>query len=235
MLTLAMPQSEPSAAMKRSASRTSSGEDRRRKTLRHRVVQLDRLVEVVVGEHVEDRRERLAVHQLGLRGHPHHRRGDVVGVRRRDRDARRRTPRRPRRGPVPARRPCRGRPSRGSAGRRGCRRPQGRRPAAAGRPTRSARRAMSAIERVHDQPAQRGTALTRGARGGEHDAANGQIEIRRRRDDRGVVAAEFQQHPAEPLRHPRADLLAHPHRTRSRSPAPRAGRRPGVRRPRARP
>ena len=67
---------------------------------------------------------------------------------------------------------------------------------------------------VHDQPPHRRAALARGARGGEHDAANGQLEIRRRRDDRGVVAAEFQQHPAEPLRHPRTDLLTHPHRTR---------------------
>ena len=66
---------------------------------------------------------------------------------------------------------------------------------------------------VHDQPAQRRAALARGARGGEHDAAHGQLEVRRRRDDRGVVATEFQQHPAEPLGHARTDLLAHPDRT----------------------
>ena len=65
---------------------------------------------------------------------------------------------------------------------------------------------------VHDQPAQRGAPLAGGARGGEHDAAHGEVEIRRRRDDRGVVAAELQQRLAEPLRHPRTDLLTHPHR-----------------------
>ncbi len=80
MLTLAMPQSEPSADMKRSASRIVGGEDGRRKPLRHSVVQLDRVVELVVGQHVEDRRERLLVHHLGLRGHPHDRGRDVVGV-----------------------------------------------------------------------------------------------------------------------------------------------------------
>ena len=66
---------------------------------------------------------------------------------------------------------------------------------------------------VHDQPAQRRAALTRGARRGEHDAAHCQVEVGRRRDDRGVVAAEFEQDPAEPLGHPRADLPAHSHRT----------------------
>ena len=72
---------------------------------------------------------------------------------------------------------------------------------------------MSATERVHDQPAQRRAALARGARRGEHDAAHREVEIGRRGDDRGVVAAELQQHPAEPLRDPRTDLLSHPHRT----------------------
>ena len=72
---------------------------------------------------------------------------------------------------------------------------------------------VSTTERVGDHPAQRRAALTRGARRGEHDAAHGEVEIGRRRDDGRVVAAEFEQRLAEPLRDPRADLLAHPHRT----------------------
>ena len=92
----------------------------------------------------------------------------------------------------------------------------------------------SATERVHDQPAQRGAALAGGARRGEHDAAHGQIEIGRRGDDRGVVAAEFQQRLAEPAarrgvrpRGPSAPI-------RSRETAPPAGRRRAARRPRGR-
>ncbi len=65
---------------------------------------------------------------------------------------------------------------------------------------------------VHDQPAQAGAALAGGAGGGEHDGAHRQVQVGRRRDDGRVVAAQFQQHPAEPPGHPWADLLAHPHR-----------------------
>ena len=67
---------------------------------------------------------------------------------------------------------------------------------------------------VHDQSAQRRTPLSCGARRGEHDAAHGEVEVGGRCDDGGVVAAQFEQRLAEPLRHPRPDLLAHPHRTR---------------------
>jgi len=42
------------------------GEDRGGKALRHGVVQLDGLVELVVGEHVQNRSERLVVHHRGL-------------------------------------------------------------------------------------------------------------------------------------------------------------------------
>ena len=46
-------------------------------------------------------------------------------------------------------------------------------------------------------------------RGREHDAAHGQVEVGRRRHDRGVVAAELEQQPAEPAGHPRRDGAAH--------------------------
>jgi hypothetical protein len=67
MLTLAIPQSEPSAARNLGLADVG-GEDGRRKTLRHSIVQALRLVERLVGQHVEDRRERLGVHDVGLRG-----------------------------------------------------------------------------------------------------------------------------------------------------------------------
>lgn len=67
---------------------------------------------------------------------------------------------------------------------------------------------------VRDDAAQRRAALPGGACGGEHDAAHREIEVGRRGDDGGVVAAELQQHLAEPLGHARADLLAHPDRPR---------------------
>ena len=69
---------------------------------------------------------------------------------------------------------------------------------------------------VRDHPAQRGAALTSRARGGEHDAAHRELEVGRRRHDRGVVAAEFEQRLAEPLGDPRPDLAAHAYRTRRR-------------------
>ena len=67
---------------------------------------------------------------------------------------------------------------------------------------------------MRDYPSQRRTALPGRAGGREDDAAHRQIQVGRRGDDRGVVAAQLQQRLAESLRHPRADLLTHPHRTR---------------------
>ena len=135
MLTLAMPQSEPSAASEPLGLAHVEREDRRRQALRHVVVHGDRLVEVVVGEHVEDRRERLAAHDVALRRHPDECRLDVVRVAglvgqhpRRRRSARRRRPapcRARRRNPRT--RPCR------SAARPACRRRAGSRSAASRR------------------------------------------------------------------------------------------------------
>ena len=65
---------------------------------------------------------------------------------------------------------------------------------------------------VNDQPPQGGTALARGARGREHDSAHRKIQIRRGRHDGRVVTAQLEQRPAEAGSHPRAHLLAHPHR-----------------------
>ena len=79
MLTLTMPQSEPSAAMNRSASRWSRvkiADDSPRDV----VVDRDRLLERAVGQHVEDRRERLGLYDLGLAGHLHNRGFDVERI-----------------------------------------------------------------------------------------------------------------------------------------------------------
>ena len=62
---------------------------------------------------------------------------------------------------------------------------------------------------MHDQAAQRGAALAGGADGREGDGAHGQVEIGRGRHDHGVVAAELQQRAAEALGHARRDLAAH--------------------------
>ena len=71
MLTLAMPQSLPAGRHEPLGLAQVGGEDARRQALRHAVVEGDRLVEVVVGERVQDRRERLGAHDLGLAGHRH--------------------------------------------------------------------------------------------------------------------------------------------------------------------
>ena len=65
---------------------------------------------------------------------------------------------------------------------------------------------------VRDHPAQRGAALPGGAGRREHDAAHGEVEVGRRRDDRGVVAAELEQQPAEAAGDARRDGAAHPGR-----------------------
>jgi hypothetical protein len=65
--------------MKRSASRRSSGEDRRRQAPRHRVVQRRSPRRVAVAHHVEDRREGLAQHRARLPA-AHQRRAHVVAA-----------------------------------------------------------------------------------------------------------------------------------------------------------
>ena len=62
MLTLAMPQSEPGRREERLRLAQVQGEDARRKPLRNVVLQRDRLLERVVAERVEDRREGLLAH-----------------------------------------------------------------------------------------------------------------------------------------------------------------------------
>lgn len=62
---------------------------------------------------------------------------------------------------------------------------------------------------VDDEAAQGGAALSGGARGGEDDALDGEVEIRGGRDDGRVVAAELQQAPSETGRDAGTDLAAH--------------------------
>ncbi len=81
MLTLAMPQSEPAAETKRSASRRSRGEDRGGQALAPTSFWSgDGLVEFGVAHDVEDRGEGLALHDVGLGGHLDQRRADVERV-----------------------------------------------------------------------------------------------------------------------------------------------------------
>ena len=184
MLTLAMPQSEPVGRHEPLGLAHVVGEDARRQTLGHVVVQRHRLVEVVVAEHVQQRTERLGAHDLGLVGHRHDRRRARSGRRAPRRRATRSPPTtslppvaRWRRRSLPR---CRRRRRRRSAGRRACRRPAGRRSARWRRPWPAGRRSSSRTRVVHDQPAQAGAALAGGADGREGDAAHGQIEVGRR-------------------------------------------------------
>ena len=62
---------------------------------------------------------------------------------------------------------------------------------------------------VDDQPPQRRAALAAGAGGGEGDRAHRQLQVGRRGDDHGVVAAEFQQRPAQPSGHSLSHRPAH--------------------------
>ncbi len=66
---------------------------------------------------------------------------------------------------------------------------------------------------VDDEPAQAGAALTGRADGGEGDATDGEVEVGGGRDDRGVVAAELEDQPAEATGDDRSDGTAHPRRS----------------------
>ncbi len=218
MLTLAMPQSEPVAETNSSASAWSLGEDARREALRDGVVQRDRLVEGVVGQHVQHRREGLRPHDLALVGHAHDGRLGVVGVRRRVgepaatadehlpaglRGGRERVLHR---GPGPLA------DQRAHQGALGQRVPD-REPAVG---LDQPRDEVVDHRGVRDHPAQGGAALAGRAGRGEHDAAHGEVEVGRRRHDGGVVAAELEQAAAEARGDPRADLAAHPGRAGGR-------------------
>ena len=213
MLTLTIPQSEPSAARKRSASRWSRVKMRRGQALGHAVVQGDRVLELAVGHHVQDRRERLAADDGGLGGHPDERRLDVVRVGGAvDRPAvaagdelaavgaglverlapSRRYARPLISGPtsVPS---ADGSPI-------GSRANTSRRPATSSSATSSW--AITRRRLVHRWPAV--------PAGGEHDPAGGELEVGRRRDHRGVVASELEQAAAETGGDAGRDLGAHP-------------------------
>lgn len=84
---------------------------------------------------------------------------------------------------------------------------------------------------VDDEPAQAGAALAGGAGGGEHHGAHREVQVGRRGHDGGVVAAQLQQHPAEPRgdagptsRPIRTEPVADTSATRGRRPAARRGR-----------
>ena len=64
-------------------------------------------------------------------------------------------------------------------------------------------------ESMHDHPAQRRAPLPGGAGRGERDAANDQLDVGRRRDDRRVVAAELEDAATEAAGDDTCHLLAH--------------------------
>ena len=70
---------------------------------------------------------------------------------------------------------------------------------------------------VDEQAAQRRAALAGRAHGGEGNAAQRQVEIGRRADDRRIVAAEFEDGAGETLRQARADGAAHGRRAGGRN------------------
>ena len=221
MLTLAMPQSLPGSRHEAFGLAQVGGEDRRRQALRHAVVQGDRLVEVVVARS---------------------RRGSVRTsrcARCRSGRASRRSPggRRTRPGASSAERPLAAGDELAALGRQrprstaACDRTRRRRssgptsvPSASGSPIGSdcvgpadALDELVVDRPVHDQAAQAGAALAGGAGGREDDATQCQVEVGRRGDDRGVVAAELED------RHDR---------TGPRRPAPPCGPSPSNRWPR---
>ena len=80
MLTLTMPQSDPSADRNRSASAWSEVKTLDDRPCGTALLSAIASVEVVVGQHVEQRRERLARHHVGLLVDPHDRGPGVEGV-----------------------------------------------------------------------------------------------------------------------------------------------------------
>ena len=181
MLTLTIPQSDPSAARKRSASAWSAVKMLDERPCGHVVVERDRLVEVGVGQDVEERGERLL---------PRPRRSGRRSARSR---ARRRTPpapRRPERAPPPATTlPPSPRgllecapasPRRRRAWISGPDQGPRRQRVADGQPLVGRGQASvssSTTLGVGDHPAHRRAALTGRAGRGEDDAADGEVEV----------------------------------------------------------
>ena len=239
MLTLAMPQSEPAADDEPLGLAHVQGEDRRRQALRRRrSAARCASSKVVVGEHVQDRRERLGLARC--RSGPASARSPA---------ARRRRPAAwsaSTRSPPTTSSP----PSAWAAGQRLAEALVGRavdqradqRAVGQRRADRQAwrRRLRSALDQlvgdrgVRDHPAQRGAALPGGAGGGEHDAAHGQVQIgarapRSRRCCRRVRAAA-----CRTGRPPAARRPCPSGSSRWPRPARPAGRRPAPGRPRRR-
>ena len=69
---------------------------------------------------------------------------------------------------------------------------------------------------VHEQAAHRGAALAGRAECGKGDGAHRQVKIRRRTDDGGIVAAEFEDRLAEARRHDGRYGASHPRRAGGR-------------------
>ncbi len=211
MLTLAMPQSLPAADRNHSASFRSRDEDRRRQALGHAVLQRDGLVQRPVRQHVQDGREGLLLHHLGLGGHFDERGLHVVGLRAglQVRALAAMDPAALRAGPLER---MRHRRVRAGIDQRTDQRALLERVAHRHRAV-DALEALDEIRRhalVDDQAAQRCASLPGRAHSREGDRARGQLQVCARRDDHRVVAAQLQDRPAEALAHPRRDQAAHP-------------------------
>jgi hypothetical protein len=215
MLTLAIPQSDPLADRNSSALRMLSVKIALDRPCGTSLWIASASLERVVLEHVEDRRERLLLHDLRLRRHPDDRRlhelraeirpaaaaGDDLPAFRLDLIDRRE-----------------------HVGHRvgGDERPHQRRRRRAGP---RSHLLVGADQPVHqlagdllldDDPAGRGAALPGGADGAEEDGARREVEVRVLGDDDGVVAAELEDRAAEPRRHRRGDVFADLRRARER-------------------
>ena len=212
MLTLAMPQSEPELGEEALGLAQVGGEDRRGEPLRNAVLDRDRLVRLRVREHVEDRRERLPLDDRGLGRHPDERRARVPRVRA--------TPSASARSPPATTSPPSARASASASSSRANESPlmsgptsvPGSRGSPIGTLAVRGREPVDDLvgdRLVHDQAAQARAALAGGADGGEENAADDEVEVGARRDDRGVVAAELEQRAAEPGGDARCELLAH--------------------------
>ncbi|KGS35373.1 hypothetical protein X945_5803 [Burkholderia pseudomallei ABCPW 107] len=182
--------------------------------MRHAVVDRKRLVEVVIDEHVQDRRERLARDDGRLPRHPHERRAHIIRIRAAELD----TLAALHLAALLARIAERllHRVERRAIDQRADERARFERIAHLHRCERllEARQQLIGDAAVHDQPAQRRAALARGADRGERHRAHDEIEIRARRDDHPVVAAELENAAREPPAQHLRDLDAHPHAAR---------------------
>ena len=194
------------------------GEDRRRQPLAHAIMQRDRLIEAGIFHHIKDRRKGLFRHRPGLAWHFDQRRTDVTGRRAfGDIDAFAA-------GNCSTMLSCLGEGRLHLAERRLIdQRPDQHRRLSKRIADHQVRVNLLQLRDqcimdvfIHDQSPQRGAALAGGADCREGDGAEREREIGGGTDDRGIVAAEFEDRARKPPCKPRTDLTTHRRRARRR-------------------